>query len=190
MSEFFKGKSVVSSRRAGAEDFLKAFAKITKEQWKQATEQIKEYRGFLKEGGFGALMGGTIESVKQNTKTSVQGLFSPIENEINNFVANLVSETGLGNTINKIANSFGNLVNTLAAPDTGLGKAINFVGNAVANTLDFAAKGWQSLLSGRNAFAKEWEATILADTGGGRVMGGESILGGGFDIDLLEAQLA
>ena len=66
---------------------------------------------------------------------------------------------------------------------------MNFIGSAVANTLDFAAKGWESLISGRNAFQKEFQETILASTGGGLLMGGESILGGDLDLDRMQQQI-
>lgn len=186
MSDFFKGPAVRSAR---AEKAIVALGKIKDKSWKSMEKAFISINEVVKSGGFSGLMGGTAEGVKEQLKTSVRGLFSPIENEINQFIANLLSDTGLGGAINKIANSFGNLVNTLADPGTGLGKAINFVGDAVANTLDFAAKGWESLLTGKNAFAREWEATILPSTGGGLLMGGESILGGGFDEDVLNRQL-
>ena len=186
MSEFFKGKGVRSSSRDKA---LNAFLKVKDKTWNSMEKAFKSVNEVVKSGGFQALMGGTIDSIKQQTKLSVEGMFSPITNEINQFTADLLSESGLQGAFNKIGNSLGNLLGTVLAPDTGLGKAVNFIGNAVANTLDFAAKGWESLLSGRNAFQREWEETILASTGGGLLMGGESILGGDLDLDRMQQQI-
>lgn len=180
--DFFKGKGVRTSRKQGAID---ALGKIKDKTWKSMEKAFNSVNEVVKSGGFSGLMGGTTESIKQQVKTSVTGLFSPITNEINSFVANLTSETGLGEAFNKVGNSLGNLLNTVLAPDTGIGKAVNFIGDAVSNTLDFAAKGWESLLTGRNAFAAELEYFTeeqLAHIEAGR---GTSVgIGAGFDYSL------
>lgn len=187
--DFFKGKGVRTSRRQGAID---ALGNIKTQTWKEMTKAFNSINEVVKSGGFKELVGGTTESLKEQMKTSVTGLFSPIENEINQFTANLLSESGLQGAFNKIGNSLGNLITTVAGPETGLGKAVNFIGSAVANTLDFAAKGWESLISGRNAFQLEFQEVIHATTGGGLMAeggAGAAILGGPFDDEVLRGLL-
>jgi hypothetical protein len=184
---FFEGKGVVSARRKGLEDALKALAKVPAKAWKDFATGMTVIKEFGEQGGFTSLLGGSVESVKEQVKTSVTGLFSPITNEINQFTADLLSESGLQGAFSKIGNSLGNLITTVAGPETGLGKAVNFIGNAVANTLDFAAKGWESLISGRNAFIAEFQETVLPTTGGGLLGGtGQGYFDGTpLDMDVL-----
>ncbi len=186
MSDFFKGKGVRSTR---SEKAIVALGKIKDKTWVAMERSFKSINEVVKSGGFSELMGGTTEAIKQQVKTSVTGLFSPITNEINQFTATLLSEGGLTDAFSKISNSLGNLLGTVLAPDTGIGKAVNFIGSAVANTLDFAAKGWESLLTGRNAFQKEFQEIVYATTGGGFLEGGASILGGDLDLDRMQQQI-
>lgn len=185
---FFKGKGVRTSKSQGAID---ALSKVKEKTWKEMKGAFNSINEVVKSGGFKELMGGTTASIKENLKTQVTGIFSPITNEINTFVANLTKETGLGDAFNKIGNSLGNLLNTVLAPDTGIGQAVNFIGDAVANTLDFAAKGWESLLTGRNAFQAEYQETILPTTGGGTMAGSAQgyFDGTPLDMDILLGML-
>lgn len=95
-----------------AERDLVAEMKLSAKEYKELTKGIKFTKEFLREfpNGIKDVMTLAKEGAKDQVSTSVNALFSPLNNELNQLKADILSETGLTAAANRIENEINDLI--------------------------------------------------------------------------------
>jgi archaellum component FlaC len=94
-------------------EFLRELAKIPDKQWKSMGDFFDQASEFSKSGGMQSFLGGPADLIKDTLLLQAQALFSPITNELNQFVAEVLKDEGLKDAIKDIAEKLGELLDEL-----------------------------------------------------------------------------
>lgn len=151
---------VFSSKKAT--DALTEIGKTKDSMWMDIRGSVEGLNEFVLKGG--------ITSIKETIKTQIDELFSGLTNEVNQILADLLSETGLKEQINIITNEFAQLIGTLFAEDSPLGKAARGILGGLTKILEISNEGWQLLL-GIKTEVEEVDLSIGYDPGATGLLG-------------------
>lgn len=127
---------IFSSKKAT--EALTELGKTKDSAWSDIAETVVGLNEFVLKGG--------LASIKETFKTQIDAILSPLTNEVNQIVADLLSDTGLKEQINIITNEFAQLIGTLFAEDSPLGKTTRAILGGLTDILKISNEGWQLLL--------------------------------------------
>ena len=85
-------------------------SKVTEKQWKSMGTFFEQANEFSKSGGMKAFLGGSIETIKDQLMTQMKALLSPITNEVNAFIIEILSDEGLKAVFEELGEAVGELL--------------------------------------------------------------------------------
>lgn len=88
------GRIPLSMRGTASGKAIRAIGKIKDKTWENIAKAFTAMGDVVKAGGFTALMGGPIDVVKEQIKTSITGAFAPILNEVTQFISDFTVQIG------------------------------------------------------------------------------------------------